>query len=217
MSKRTTHRMHWITSFVLATLAIPTIVGCAGSVPSLIERMPPGAPAPKHEAFESDRHSANAPDASRSRNASSGQRPGRNATSATTPQRLVVRARIESIEPFVPGMRLDAYVPHEEFRYLAHFTVNETLQGEWESETISIVIRSGFEQFAFPHSEHRDFTLEFSPTRGREYHLVSIDPTGHELNEIARRKRADERADEEADEPESTEGDDPDGTPSGRP
>ncbi len=238
MKARTTHRIPATTRFALAATAITlatvaALPGCARSVPSMIERMPPGAPAPEHEAFESDRRQAHAgPGSTTSGTANPHDPAARNHEGSETgstatpsrPTRLVVHATIESIEPFIPGLHLDAYVPHEEFRYLAHFTIRDVVEGTWEKETMAIVIRSGFEQFAFPHSERRDFTLDLTPTRGREYHLVGIDPSGQELNEIARRKRADERADDpEGDEPPSNDTpepaneDAPDGSPSGQP
>ena len=170
----------WIT---IGCAALCTACGSTAP-PSMVERMPPAIQRYAEESQLRDPVDRNSP---------------------IPLERLVIRATIESQERFEAGPPFDAYVPHEPFSWLVTLHVEEVLDGSYDDEKIRIVIRSPFEQFAFPFSEHREFRLTLMPNaRADEHILVDIHPRGAELARQAKRIRAAEIAEDEADdEPET--------------
>jgi len=131
--------------------------------------------------------------------ATSGRRSSRIGSGDARPARIVVRARLEEATRFRAGVPVDAFVPNEPFNHVVTFRVVEVIEGSWPGETLHAVVRSPFEQFAFPFSDVRDFRLVLSRSPSPQYHLVEWDPTGEALKERARRERERER--EKATEP----------------
>lgn len=150
--------------FAFATTVL--FAACNSTPPSMVDRMPPSVPRYAEESELS--------------------RPDLDLTGNR--RHLVVRAVIESQERFRAGTEFDAYVPHEPFNWLVTLRIEQVVTGTYDAETIRIVIRSPFEQFAFPFSEHREFRLTLAPnSRGDEHVLVDIAPKGAHLIEQQRK------------------------------
>ena len=181
----------WTRGLFLVT-SVALITACRGSVPSMIERMPPVPPPDPGSATGPDwapqEPARRGGDSLEVENAN-GENGSRILGPDARPQRVVVRADLEDSTRFRAGVPVDAFVPDEPFNYVVTFRVLEVLEGAWPGDTIHAVIRSPFEQFAFPFSDVREFRLELARSPSPQYHLVEWDPTGAELKDRARQQR----------------------------
>jgi len=164
------------TLLLLGLVTATVATGCRYRVPSMVERMPP-TPVTRAEERVPGPDPRDEPTA----------RPGQE----RAPSRLVLRTTLLDNERFRAGVRVHAYVPYEAFQFVLTFRVEEVIEGEFDEEVLRVVVRSPMEQFAYPHSDHREFRLTLEPSRGSEYYLVGIEPPGSRLNEERARAAGD--------------------------